>query len=183
MRAFDVDDGVMIMRLWEVLEVRREVSCVVWWCWRWLWWWRRNLMEEMEKAWYCVWDEDAVGVSWGEMMMMKFGDGGCEEVLRRRGCCGPLLWYMMRRRRAWGRVSIILATGVFLLDSLSSKSSSFSSTRRNAFVTLAQINQYGNNIFHKSLFLDRLDSLACKIRTSASSLHLFILLTLNLKNI
>ena len=33
------------------------------------------------------------------------------------------------------------------LDSLSSKSSSFSSIRSNNFVTLVQINHYGNNTF------------------------------------
>ena len=52
------------------------------------------------------------------------------------------------------RVGRVLATRFFSLDSFSPKPSSFSST----LVTLAQINHYGNNIFHISLFLDGHDS-------------------------
>jgi len=62
----------------------------------------------------------------------------------------------------WGRVKHDLMVGkvvrVFFLRLLVPKSSSLSRT----LVILAQISNCENNIFHKLLFLDRLDRQACK---------------------
>ena len=75
------------------------------------------------------------------------------------------LWCMMVRLGLVNRVFFFLSS----LDFFSLKTSSSSSTLE----TLAQLNNYENNIFHKLLILDRLYSQACKTRTSTSSL-LFI---------
>ena len=100
---------------------------------------------------------------------------------KRRWCCcregeenrWGWRWWLWRWWGSWFYRMGIRVLGLSSPPTLGfflSKTSSLSST----LVTLAQVNNYENNIFHKLLFLDRLDSLACKTHTSTSDLLFFI---------
>jgi len=143
----------------------------------WGWWWRKGLRGYSEAV-RCEWkqaNEGLLWLSWLAWLMVILFDGGW--------CHGFVWFYRVSRGFLllwWGWWWLGLVNRVFFfLSSLSLKTSSSSPTLE----TLAQLNNYESNIFHRLLILSCLYSQACKTRVSISSLLLFILLMLNLKNI
>ena len=106
------------------------------------------------------------------MMGLKEGTVACD------GRCFRMMMIYNGEERRDG-----IAGGIFFLlpsslDFFSPKTSFIPTLE-----TLAQLNNYENNTFHKLLFLDRLYSQACKPKPRRPLFSFFILLMPNLKNI
>jgi len=117
---------------------------------RWLWWWL--WYDEGEEVGRVLWRRLKAIEGCREMMGLKEGTVACD------GWCFRMMMIHNGEERRGG-----IARGFFLfflssLDFFSLKTSSFPPT----IETLAQLNNYKNNIFHKLLFLDRFHSQACK---------------------